>query len=112
MANDSDLFALTEDINSKHVPRWELVLEEKFNDGRFGEMIGLVRRLLETVAINATLSAPADVQTLLDMLQRLTFELERARAFIMYFQHEHRGCLVDDSELDRLLAAYDATKSG
>lgn len=41
------LFAFVEDVNGKPRPRWEELMEQKFNEGVFGEMLGLMRYLLE-----------------------------------------------------------------
>lgn len=55
-------FEMTTDVNGKPIPRWQERLEGMYNDGvPFGEMLSLVRYLLEERDISAILSAPDDV---------------------------------------------------
>ena len=59
---NDDLFAMTTDINGKPIPRWQERLEQLYTDYvPFGEILSLVRCLIDDRAIEHILNTPDDV---------------------------------------------------
>lgn len=98
-------FGMTTDINGKPIPRWQERLEQMYTAYvPFGEILSLVRYLLEERDIQAILSAPDDV-----ILQGFTEE----DAAEMRAQFDGVARLVKTNEAllavcEAFVAAYDA----
>lgn len=56
---DEDLLRITADVNGKPIPFWQQRLEQMYTDGvPFGEMLSLVRALIDDCVIDRILNMP------------------------------------------------------
>lgn len=111
-----DLLRITADVNGKPIPFWQQRLEQMYTDGvPFGEMLSLVRALIDDCVIDRILNKPdeevlalpgnheefaADMRQKFDTIARLVSERDALLAACEVAEHALRSYQYGNSATD------------